>query len=205
MNRTILAFSIVLVAGLLIRSIAVRKNEELAGPATYQLPAEPGTERDAMERILASLENFEQTRLVRDLRRLDAEGALWVAPYLPGERQAVFVDSLGWIRRIYVDRNDLLMDPPPFTELDVPEEWRRTYALIRLGGTLYHELQHYEGELDEAVVYQRESEWYESLNRTNGVRTLEGTDLERTLWAIDSAILGANAAAAAAAEAVSPS
>ncbi len=203
MNRTILALSIVLVAGLLIRSIAARKNEELAGPATYRLPEERGVERDALERILASLENFEQTRLVRDLRRLDAEEALWVAPYLPGERQAVFVDSLGWIRRIYVDRGDLLMDPPPFAELDVPEEWRRSYALIRLGGTLYHELQHYEGELDEAVVYGRESEWYQSLNRTNGVRTLEGTDLERTLWAIESAILGADAAAAAAG-AVSP-
>ena len=204
MNRTILALSIVLVAGLLIRSIAVRKNEELAGPGTYRLLEEPGPERDAMERIFVSLESFEQTRLVRDLRRLDAFGALWVAPFLPGERQAVFVDSLGWIRRIYVDRDDLLMDPPPFTELDVPEEWRRSYALIRLGGTLYHELQHYEGELDEAVVYRRESEWYEALNRTGSVRVLGGTDLERMRWAIDSAILSADAAAAAA-EAVSPS
>ena len=52
-------------------------------------------------------------------------------------------------------------------------------------------------------MYGRESEWYQSLNRTNGVRTLEGTDLERTLWAIESAILGADAAAAAAG-AVSP-
>ena len=204
MSRPLLALSIVLVAGLLIRSIAVRKNEELAGPATYRLPEGPGIERDALERIVSSLENFEQRKLVRDLRRLDAEEALWVAPFLPGERQAVFVDSLGWIRRIYVDRDDLLQDPLPFAELDVPEDWRRSYAQIRLGGTLYHELQHYQGELDEAVVYERESDWYESLIRTNGFRTLEGPALERTRWAIDSAILSANAAATAAG-AVTPS
>ncbi len=93
MNRAIVALSIVLVAGLLVRAIAIRKNEELAGVATYRLPQQPGIERDALERVLASLENFEQTKVARDLRRLDTEGALWVAPYLPSERQAVFVDS----------------------------------------------------------------------------------------------------------------
>jgi len=192
-KRTVVAVLIVVAAAMAIRVIAARKNEELAGPATYRL--DRGPERDAFDALLEELGRLEQVELATRLRALDAEGLLWVAPFLPGDRQAVYVSSLGLIERIYLDRGALLLEELPFQDSGLPEDWRRLYALIRLGGTLYHEIQHLDGVLDEAVAYRREAAWYSAIAATGYVGRLEGEDRRRYDWALDSAMLSVGKAA----------
>jgi hypothetical protein len=190
---------IVVVASLAIRAVAARKNEELAGPAAYRLVQ--GPEREALETLLAELDELEQARLATRLRELDASGRLWVAPFMPAGRQAVYVNSLGLVERIYVARGALMLRELPFPDSGLPEDGRRLYALIRLGGTLYHELQHLDGVLDESEAYGREAAWYAAIARAGPVRRLGGAEKRRYDWAIESAILSVEKAAAAAAAA----
>jgi hypothetical protein len=192
-KRSAVALLIVVATVLTIRAIAARKNAELAGPATYRL--DRGPERQAFDALLEELERLEQVELATRLRTLDAEGLLWVAPFLPGDRQAVYVSSLGLIERIYVDRDALLLEELPFQGSDLPGEWRRLYALLRLGGTLYHEIQHLDGVLEETVAYRREAAWYTAVAQTDYVRGLAGEDRRRYDWALESAILSVGKAA----------
>ena len=53
----------------------------------------------------------------------------------------------------------------PFADPDIPEAAQRTFATIRLAGTLFHELQHYQGVEDERVAYEREMAWYRGSGR----------------------------------------
>jgi len=192
-KRLVVALLIVAATVATIRVIAARKNEELAGPATYRL--DQGPERHAFDSLVDELERLEQAALASRLRALDADGLLWVGPFLPGERQAVYVSSLGLIERIYVDRDALLLEELPFPGSDLPEEWRRLYGLLRLGGTLYHEIQHLDGVLEETVAYRREAAWYTAVAETDYVRGLAGEDQRRYDWALESAILSVGKAA----------
>lgn len=200
LRRAVAALSIVVVAALLIHAIAERKNEDLAGPATYPL-GEEGPEREALEALLSELERLGRPELANRLHRLDAEGAIWVAPYMPAGAQALYVDSLGLVERIYVERSALLLEELPFADAGLPEEWRHLYAVIKLGGTLYHELQHLDGVLDEAEAYRREEAWYAGIARSGYVRGLDDEAQRRYTWAIESAALGAREAARKAAAA----
>lgn len=200
MRQAVAAVLIVVIAALVIRAIAQRKNEELAGPAAYPL-GEEGPEREALDALLEELERLGHGELGERLRRLHRDGMIWVAPYMPEGAQALYVNSLGLVERIYVDRSALLLRELPFPDAGVPEEWRRLYALVKLGGTLYHELQHLDGVLDEAEAYRREEAWYEEIVRAGYVRRLDGEAMRRYNWAIESAVLGAREAARKAAAA----
>lgn len=204
MRRAVAALLIVVGTAVLIRAIAERKNEDLAGPAAYRLGAE-GPEREAFEALLEELERLGHGDLGERLRRLDADGAIWVAPYMPAPDQALYVNSLGLVERIYVDRSALLLQELPFPDSGLPEDWRRLYAIIRLGGTLYHELQHLDGVLDEAEAYRREEAWYAGIARAGYVRGLDDEAQRRYNWAIESAALGAREAAKKAAAAAAAS
>jgi hypothetical protein len=197
LRRLVAAILIVAAAALAIRAIAARKNEELAGPATY--PLGEGPERASFDALLAELERLEQGDLAADLRELEDAGGLWVAPFMPEGRQALYVNSLLLVERIYIGRDSLLLEDLPFPDSGLALEWRRLYALIRLGGTLFHELQHLQGVLEETTAYQREAAWYAAVARSSFVRRLEGEEKRRYDWAIESAVLSVEKAERAAA------
>jgi hypothetical protein len=57
-------------------------------------------------------------------------------------------------------RDDVLVARElPFSRLDIPDDAQRQFVRIRLAGTLFHELQHYNGLEDEKTTYDREVEW----------------------------------------------
>ena len=126
------------------------------------------------------------------LLRLQESGDLWVAPALEGGRSAISVSVLR-LRRVFVRSDELVARDLPFPDLDVPEPAQRTFATIRLAGTLFHELQHYEGLDDEEATYAREIEWYHGL-RARMLDRLPGEERRRFEWAVDSAIETATAA-----------
>jgi hypothetical protein len=192
-RRLAVAIAIVAATAAAIRAIAVRKSEQLAGPGAYRLAG--GPEREAFDALLAELARLEQVELARRLRALDEGGALWVSPFLPGQRLAIYVSTLGLIERIYVDRGALLLAELPFPDSDLPEEWRRLYALLRLGGTLCHELEHLDGVLEEELAYRREAAWYRTVAEASRELQLEAETKRGYEWAVESAILSVEKAA----------
>ncbi len=173
--------------------VAEEKAGALAGGGTSRLDRQSPEEMDAFEALLDQLRSWDEMALAASLSRLRDDGDLWVAPRLAGERSAIFVSSLGLVSRVYVQRRELLTPELPFPDLDVPEPAQRTFATIRLAGTLFHELQHYDGLEDEDTTYDREIEWYRGLGGTMANR-LQGEEKRGFDWAIDSAVQSAAAA-----------
>jgi len=173
--------------------VAHEKTNALAGGHTYRL--DPGHPEDwrAFGALLDQLRQWGEDDLAAALLRLQEKGDLRVAPALGGGRSAVYVDALGLATTVFVRRDRLVPRGLPFPELDAPEEAQLTFDRIRLAGTLYHELQHYDGLEDEAATYGREVEWYDGL-RERMLGRLEGEDRHWFEWAVDSAIETAVAA-----------
>jgi hypothetical protein len=176
-----------------IETIAEQKADALAGGDTFPLDHRHREERRRFGELLNQLERWGEAALGTSLARLRREGHLWVAPRLSGERAAIFVDSLGLVRRIYVRRDSHVPPGLPFPDLDVPEEAQRSYQMIRLAGTLYHELQHFEGLEDEGATYDREVAWYREL-RERRLAQLQGEARRFFEWAVDSALKSAESA-----------
>jgi hypothetical protein len=197
MNRTRLAcvIGIPLVAAVTIWAIAQRNNQRLAGPATYPLTADHLQEWGAYDELLAELERFGEATLAQRLTVVREQGLIWVAPFMEESQQALYVSSLGLVERIYIAKDALLVQDLPFPGDGIPEAWRSTYARLRLGGTLFHELLHLDGELDEGEVYHQEATWYASLSKSAFFGSLEGAAEREYRWAIDSAIASAHRAA----------
>lgn len=173
--------------------IAEEKAEALAGGETFALDGSHPAERAALVALSAKLRGWGEHDLASSLERLQASGRLWVAPRLAGGRSAVYVSALGLVSRVYLRRDELVVQSLPFLEIDVPDEARRTFATIRLAGTLFHELQHAEGVEDEGTAYEREMEFYERLGERNAER-LEGEERRFFEWAVASALQSAAAA-----------
>jgi hypothetical protein len=188
-----LAAAIIASAYFAIVRIAEEKAGALAGGGTFPLDRRSPEEWDAFTALLGDLREWGQEDLAAALVRLQEKGDLWVAPDLAGERSAICVHSLGLVSRVYVRRKDLLARELPFPDLDIPDTAQRIFTKIRLAGTLFHELQHYEGLEDEGKTYAREIEWYRELRRTMLDR-LEGEERRLFEWAVDSAIQSAEAA-----------
>jgi hypothetical protein len=188
-----LAIFIVATTYFAILRIAEHKADALAGGDTFRLdPAHPSQVRP-LDELIDQLRRWKQADLAESLIALREGGHLWIAPHLGGNRSAIYVSALGLARRIYV-RNDVLVDRElPFPGLNVPDAAQRQFATIRLAGTLFHELQHYNGLADETATYDREVEWYRSL-RQNVLAGLEGEEARLFGWAVDSAIESALAA-----------
>ncbi len=175
--------------------IAEHKADALAGGETFVLDRRHAAESEALEALSRQLRGWGEDDLAASLARLQGAGHLWVAPRLSGGRSAVYVNALGLVSRIYVRGDELVSRSLPFPDLDIPESARRTFARIRLAGTLVHELQHYQGVEDEEAVYEREMAWYRGL----GERTLDrlhGEERRWFEWAVESALESAKAARA---------
>jgi hypothetical protein len=181
-----------------ILRIAEHKADALAGGGAFLLDAPHSVEMGAFEGLLGQLRGWGEEPLASSLAGLQRSGHLWVAPRLAGGRSAIYVDALNLVSRIYVRRDELVVRSLPFPELDLPDQARRTFATIRLAGTLYHELQHYDGIEDENAAYEREMSWYRELGERNADR-LSGEERRLFDWAVASAL---DSAAAAREEAV---
>src|SRR6185295_16492448 len=136
--------------------IAESKNEAAVGSATYSLAAGHVPEREAFEALRTRLEGAGQQPFSRRLEELRAANRIWIAPALGPGRWAVFVESLGLVRRIYIRRLALL-DPRAHLAQQGPfegaPEQQDLFACLSLCGALRHELAHYDGQLDEAAAY----------------------------------------------------
>jgi hypothetical protein len=176
-----------------ILRIAEEKADALAGGETFALDGRHPAERAALEALSRRLRGWGEHELASSLERLQGSGRLRVAPRLAGGRSAVYVSALGLVSRIYVRNDELVVRRLPFPELDIPDEARRTFATIRLAGTLFHELQHADGVEDEGTAYEREMEFYERLGEQNAER-LEGEERRYFEWAVASALESAAAA-----------
>ena len=188
-----LALAIVATTYYAIVRVAEEKAGGLAGGDTVRLGRQTPGERDAFEALLNQLRIWDEAALASALAQLRDDGDLWVAPQLSGERSAIFVSSLGLVSRVYVRREELVSPELPFPDAGIPEPARRTFATIRLAGTLHHELQHYEGLEDESATYDREIQWYRGLGATM-LERLQGEERRQFEWAIDSAVQSGEAA-----------
>ncbi len=176
-----------------ILRIAEEKANALAGGQTFVLDEHRPGEWKAFGRLQERLRRWGEADLAAALLRLQERGALWVAPDLEGGRSAIYVNALDLVTRVYVRRDELVDRALPFPDLDLPESAQRTFATIRLAGTLFHELQHYGGLEDEDATYEREIAWYEGL-RARTIESLAGEERRLFEWAVDSAIETAVAA-----------
>lgn len=173
--------------------IAEHKADGLAGGGTFALDESHPAERQAFDALSGRLRGWGEHELATSIARAQESGRLWVAPRLAGGRSAVYVSALGLVSRIYVRSDELVVRRLPFPELDVPDEARRTFATIRLAGTLFHELEHADGVEDEGTAYEREMEFYVRLGERNAGR-LEGEERRWFEWAVASALESATAA-----------
>jgi hypothetical protein len=184
---------------LAILRIAEHKADALAGGGTFRLDRAHPAEMRLFDGLLDQLERWKQDDLAASLSSLQERGDLWIAPHLGGDRSAIWVGSLGVVSRVFVRRDELEARELPFPGTDIPDAAKRQYVRIRLAGTLYHELQHYDGLEDEAATYDREIAWYRQL-REAVLPALEGEPERQFTWAVDSAIESARAARAKALE-----
>lgn len=178
--------------------IAESKNEAAVGSATYSLAAGHVAEREAFEALRTRLERAGQRPFSVRLDELRTADRIWVAPALGPDRWAVFVESLGLVRRIYIRRLALLDPRAHLAEQGPPQgssEQQELYAWLSLCGALRHELAHYDGLLDEAAAYAQEQAWYAELRASPFVKGLEGREQDAWLWALDSVVLSAEEAA----------
>jgi hypothetical protein len=176
-----------------IRAVAEVKSERLAGGGVFVLDRHHAAEMRTFDALLETLRGWDEDGLARALAALQEARRIWVAPNLAGDRSAIYVRSLGLVSRVYIRRSQLLGRTLPFPDLDVPEAAQRTYSTIVLAGTLYHELQHYDGLEDEVATYGREVEWYERLGERVAER-LRGERRRWFEWAVASAVESALAA-----------
>jgi hypothetical protein len=180
-----------------LHRIAEAKNETTVGGAVFRLEETRPDDMAAFQVVLAQIAKMGDGPLAERLERLRQDGEIWVAPRMGPERWAVFVDTLGLVRRIYVRRAALL---DPLAHLygvprpDIPLGYQRAHAWISLAGALRHELAHRDGAIEEAPAYQAEIAWYENLRGSPFVASLQGEDRLAWEWGIESAILSARKA-----------
>jgi hypothetical protein len=173
--------------------IAEYKSNALAGGGAFVLDERQVAENAAFDALLGQLREWGDLEFAAALARLRDSGHLWVAPRLTGGRSAIYVNSLGLVSWVYLRRDVLVAPSLPFPDPDIPEAAQRTFATIRLAGTLFHEIQHYQGVEDEGAAYESEMAWYRGLGEQAADR-LEGEERRRFDWAVASALESAAAA-----------
>jgi len=196
-QQLLLGALLLLATGASIRNIAAARNEGAVGGRVYRLDESRGRETSAFTEILRMIEGLGRSELAAQLRERQRSGDIWVAPGLGAERWAIYVSTFGLVRRIYV-RDVALLHPERhlFPEAtDLTPERRQAFANVSLAGALYHELLHWDGELDEARTYDREIAWLESLRSS---QPPDATSADRSVldWGIESATLSAQKARA---------
>ena len=187
------AAAIVAATYLAIVRIAEHKADALAGGKAFALDRRHTREMETFGALLAELRGLGEPDLAASLAGLQESGQLWLAPHLGGERSAIYVNALGLVSRIYVRRDELVSGRVPFPDLDLPDAARRTFTTVALAGTLFHELQHYQGLEDEGATYEREIAWYRGLGEAR-LGQLDGEGKRWFEWAVASALESARAA-----------
>ncbi len=179
-----------------IRNIAEARNEAAVGGRAHRLEPLRPDDMAAFAGILSVIEGLGRPELSERLRELQRKGALWVAPGMDAGHWALYVDTFGLVRRIYV-RDVALRTPEshlfPEGDASISMDRRRAFAGVGLAGALFHELQHWDGVEEETEAYDREIAWLESLRGSLPSRL---TDTERRAleWGIESATLSARKA-----------
>jgi hypothetical protein len=186
-----------------ILGIAEYKADALAGGGAFVLDGRHAAQSEELDALCRQLRAWGEHDLAASLARLRDSGHLRVAPRLARGRSAIYVNSLGLVSRIYLREDELMAPSLPFPHLAVPEEARLAFTRICLAGTLYHELQHYQGVEDERVAYEREMVWYGELGE-RAAAALSGDERRSFEWAVASALQSAAAARRKALRAASP-
>jgi len=180
-----------------LHRVAEAKNEAAVGGGAFRLAPSRRAEMEALDRVRRDLAQLGQGEMAGRLDRLQADGHLWVAPRLDPGRWAVYVESLGLVRRIYV-RQEALLRPVDHlfrgAASAAPPRHQEAFARLSLGGALVHELAHYDGLIDEGPAYDRELAWYEEIRASPFFATLGGEGRAAHEWALESAVLSARAA-----------
>jgi hypothetical protein len=189
-----------------IRNIAAARNEGAVGGRVHRLDPEREAEGAAFRRLLSDFEGLGHPEQAEQLRALEGQGVLWVAPSLDPGRWALYVDTFRLVRRIYI-REQALLSPEahlfPDGDASLTPENRRAFARVSLAGALYHELQHWAGIEDEAQAYDLEIAWLENL-RGSPLATGADAGGRAMDWGIQSAVLSARKARAQATGAAAP-
>src|SRR4051794_6374947 len=136
-----------------IYRIAEAKNETAVGGGVFVLDERHRAEAAAFDGVRSRLSSIGERELAERLQKVREDGALWVAPALGPANWALYVKSLGLVRRIYV-RQVALVDPVRHLleagPLDPPAVYPRALGWLRLAPPVPHELAHYDGLEDEA-------------------------------------------------------
>jgi hypothetical protein len=179
-----------------IGRIAEAKNEAVVGSQVFALDESQPHPLAAFQIFGARLREMGQGGFADRLEALRRDGAVWVAPRLGRDHWAVFVRTL-WVRRIYI-RELALLDPVAHLNqvrpIEVPRAFQRAFGSVSLAGTLWHELAHRDGVLDESGTYAREIEWYEALRTSAWFEGLSDAERPAWEWALESAIASAEKA-----------
>lgn len=200
LRQQLLAGALLLVATAFgIRNILQARNETAVGGRVHRLAVDAEAEGAAFGLVLDDFERLGHPDLAGRFRELEARGALWVAPGLDPGHWALYVDTFGLVRRIYI-RETALLSPEshlyPQGDASIAPENRRAFARVSLLGALYHELQHWDGIEDEGEVYDVEIAWLERLRERFAT---DAADQGRALaWGVQSAVLSARKARAVA-------
>lgn len=197
-QQLVLGAALLLAAGVGILRIAEARNETaVGGGRVHRLDGSRTPERAAFARVLATLERLGQAELRERLLELQRRGSLWVAPGMPAKNWALYVDSFGLVRRIYV-RERALLSPEdhlfPAGAPGIPWAKQQAFARVSLAGALYHELLHYDGVEEEAAAYEQEIAWLGTLKHAAPLRALDDAEREATEWGIELALLSARKA-----------
>ena len=171
-----------------IVGIAEYKADALAGGGAFVLDGRQAAETAALDALRGSCGSGGSIELAASLARLRALGAHLGRASAHGRSQRHLrqrprprVEDLLATRRARGPRACRSLTSA------IPEAAQRAFATIRLAGTLFHELQHYEGVQDEGAAYEREMAWYRDLGERNAER-LAGEEGRWFDWAVASAL-----------------
>lgn len=197
LRQQLLAGALLLVATAFgIRNIVEARNETAVGGRVHRLAVGQQAEGAAFRRLLGDFERLGHADLADRFRDLEARGALWIAPGLDPGHWALYVDTFGLVRRIYIRETGLLSPEShlyPQGHASITPENRRAFARVSLMGALFHELQHWDGVEDEGRVYDVEIAW---LGRLRERVATDAADPEAGAldWGLQSAVLSARKA-----------
>ena len=181
--------------------IAEAKSETAVGGEVIPLDAQHPAEREAFENLRSRIAGMGDAALSDRLEELRRKQEIWVAPRLGPERWAVFVEALSLVKRIYI-RREALLDPVAHLyrtpRPDVPRSYQEAHSWLGLAGALRHELAHRDGRREEAPAYDAELAWYETVRHPPWLDRSSDEQRRAWDWGLESAMLSARKARAAA-------
>jgi hypothetical protein len=181
--------------------IAEAKCDAAVGGEVVPLDTQHAAELEAFEHLRSRIAAMGDAALSDRLEELRQKHEIGVAPRLGPERWAVFVEALSLVKRICI-RREALLDPVAHLyrtpRPDIPRPYQEAHAWIGLAGALRHELAHHDGLRDEAAAYDAELAWYETVRHSPRLDGMPDEQRRAWEWGLESAVLSARKARAAA-------